>query len=401
MLAYDARETGDSAGLHAFIVGVSRYDHLPDGPDPRPETFGLDQLSGSARTAAKLAQLLIDRKDRLARPLKTCRLLLSPTQDEAAEIGTSLSYGPARLADVTAQLMEWHNDAKVRSDNATLFFFSGHGIQQSVGSSYLLLQDWLGGTQPLDRALYLLNVYNGMRKGTHEPDMAELQVYIVDACRNSLSALGGFEHAAAAEPFLVRRGGTDDRVAPIFFSATPGRNAFAFNPTDPNGATLFGGQLLCCLAGAAGEKRRVDGVSQWVVTLGDLAAVLSDVVNKFNRDRGVKVQTFVVDHHTDLYRPVHFLDAAPIVDVALGVRPELAKGIAKVELATPMAGAQPIIFGPPLDPQPYRCKIEAGTYSIRFDVNGGDADAPFEPPPNEFIVVKGPSFELVISLRPR
>ena len=396
MLAYDRRGVGDGPGLHALIVGVSHHDHLGDGASAKT-SFGLSQLSRSARTAATLAKLLIERADKLICPLKTCRLMLSPAQDEACEIDAALAHGSARLADVQAALMDWHHDASLREDDATLFFFCGHGIQQSVGSSYLLMQDWLGGAQqPLDRALYLLNIYNGMRNGDHQPHMARTQLYIVDACRNSLGALADFENATAAQPFLVRRGGVDDRVAPIFYSSAPGHNAWS---PDPNGPTLFGGQLISCLAGGAAEKRVVNGSKQWVVSIADLAEGLSNLTSKFNRDRGgQRIQTFAVDHQTDVDAPIHFLDGPPTVDLVLSVNPEDARIMAEIQMAPP--GATPLTFGPPIDPLPYRCKVAAGTYALHVALRGNGGAAGFAPPPDEYIAVKGPAFEHVVSMSP-
>jgi hypothetical protein len=394
MLAYD-RRGGDGPGLHALIVGVSLYDHLKDGPDPKLETHGIGQLSRAARTAVTLAELLVERADKLVRPLKTCRLHLSPTPDEAREIGACLKYGSAQLQDVQAAILEWHQDAAVREDDGALFFFCGHGIQQSVGSSYLLLQDFLGGAQPLDRALYLLNVYNGMRNGQHQPNMARTQIYLIDACRNSLASLADFEDAGGVQPFMVRRGGVDDRIAPIFFSSAPGHNAWS---PDPNGPTLFGGQLISCLSGGAAEKRLINGRKQWVVSVADLAEGLSNLAARFNRDRGLRIQTFAVDHQTDIDVPIHYLDDAPTVDLVLGVSPEDARILAEIQMAPP--GATPLTFGPPIDPLPYRCKVTAGTYALHVALRGNGGTPGFAPPPDEYIAVKGPAFEHVVSMSP-
>ena len=82
-LVIDNRATvkGDP-GVHLLIVGVSDYLNLPDHDDvPREETWFLTKLSSPALSAFKIYQFLTA-KDSLALPLKTARLLLSPSQVE-------------------------------------------------------------------------------------------------------------------------------------------------------------------------------------------------------------------------------------------------------------------------------------------------------------------------------
>src|SRR2546422_10325560 len=71
-------------GLHALIAGVSAYPHLPAGTGtPAPDSFGMQQLSSTALSAYKMYRWLEGWQNRLRIPLATCRLLLSPSQDEA------------------------------------------------------------------------------------------------------------------------------------------------------------------------------------------------------------------------------------------------------------------------------------------------------------------------------
>src|SRR3954463_11600941 len=73
----------DRPGLHALLVGVSRYPHLAGGEEPAAETFGLGQLSSPATTVKLLAERLLAHKDRLTPKLKTLRVLVSPSPSEA------------------------------------------------------------------------------------------------------------------------------------------------------------------------------------------------------------------------------------------------------------------------------------------------------------------------------
>src|SRR5439155_21081683 len=85
-LAFDERDQlGDAAGLHAFVVGVSAYRHLPDGPGPpAPDNFEMAQLTAPAESAFRIYQWLVERQEQLPVPLATVRLLLAPSTGELA-----------------------------------------------------------------------------------------------------------------------------------------------------------------------------------------------------------------------------------------------------------------------------------------------------------------------------
>lgn len=404
MLTFDARNASEDPGLHALIIGVSTYEFFEGGSERSKiqnddagsqkikDPFGYAQLQGPARTAARIAQLLIERKAELNPRLQTCRLLLSPDANEKTELNDQkLPYGSARLQDVQKALLEWHGDAKKRPDNATFFFFSGHGIQQSVGSSFLLLQDLLAGPQPLDHALDFNNIYNGMRNGGDQSEMARTQIYCIDACRNSVSDLQAFEDLAAAQPFTVFRSGSDDRNAPIYFGASPGRNTFSLQPHD---ATVFGGHFLSCFGGTSADKIQVGNKRRWAVTIGGLAEGLSKLSQRFNRAHGARILTVTTDKWTNLDVPLLFLPGPPSVDFTLSVDPELANQFAQVEAVQP--AAEPIHFCCPLDPHPFCKPITAGGYTIKVKIRGKGQQ--FVAPPDDLVEIKGPVYDYVVQL---
>ena len=152
-------KNSEKPGLHALIIGVSGYDHLRDATPPPVAAFAclqaiLHQLSGPARSASDLATLLIDRQGELAWPLKTCRLALSPAQDnsEAGTVAGMSGNAPklrpdscgARFDDILAALVAWREDVAREPNGAALFYFAGHGIQRSRGDAVLLPADFLG-----------------------------------------------------------------------------------------------------------------------------------------------------------------------------------------------------------------------------------------------------------------
>ena len=70
-------------GLHAFVVGISAYAHLPAPGQPvLPHHYGMRQLSAPALTAYRLAATLRSQADQFDPPLATLRLLVAPSADE-------------------------------------------------------------------------------------------------------------------------------------------------------------------------------------------------------------------------------------------------------------------------------------------------------------------------------
>ena len=71
-------KTGDG-GMFALVIGVSRYEHLNDGPGaPADETYGLGQLTVSALTAYRFFEWLRSGYALDGLPIAQARLLLSP-----------------------------------------------------------------------------------------------------------------------------------------------------------------------------------------------------------------------------------------------------------------------------------------------------------------------------------
>src|SRR6185312_3627841 len=65
-------------GLHALIVGLSRYENLPE-PGKGFGELKLVRLTSAALTGFKIFNWLRQCSDQLQIPISTCRLLLSPS----------------------------------------------------------------------------------------------------------------------------------------------------------------------------------------------------------------------------------------------------------------------------------------------------------------------------------
>ena len=137
-LLFDARAalTGQP-GMHALVVGVSAYPHLAGGADPVADPWGMGQLTSTASSAHMIFEWL--KAAQLSVPLATCRLLLSPSPGEAALSGVA---EPATVDNLLREADAWRRDASTNRDNATLFYFAGHGIQRTKEDAVLCLQDF-------------------------------------------------------------------------------------------------------------------------------------------------------------------------------------------------------------------------------------------------------------------
>src|SRR5205085_5850611 len=156
------------------------------------------QLSSTSLTAYKIYQWLLERQARLPLPLATVRLLLSPSNEEAAQIGAELNQlgvTACTRQNFAAEARQWRTDASSHNENVTFFYFAGHGVQRSKNDGVLLLEDFGDPAEgTLHNAAEIINIFNGMAPpASVQQKMARTQFYFVDACRVLPSAFKNFE----------------------------------------------------------------------------------------------------------------------------------------------------------------------------------------------------------------
>src|SRR5436305_1126540 len=129
-------------GIHVLIVGVSDYLNLPDEDDlPHPE-WKLNKLTCASSSAYAIFDWV--RKNRLRLPIKTIRLLLSPSQIEVGKIPDLATLAPrANRQNFKDAARAWRTDASSNQADMTIFYFSGHGMQRGPEEGVLLLDDFL------------------------------------------------------------------------------------------------------------------------------------------------------------------------------------------------------------------------------------------------------------------
>jgi hypothetical protein len=192
---------GNSPGVHALIIGVSRYDYLNDGSASAPETYGLGQLSVSALTAYGFFVWLRSIYTLEAWPIARVRLLMSPlragvgssSMDELDRCDAAIcAHAPEATFDNCKSAIEhWYADMEALQSPATgrsLFMFSGHGMERRQNYQVLLPSDYLRPPGRLvNNAISTPNLADALSYLTR----VSSHVLLLDGCRNDVDKLRG------------------------------------------------------------------------------------------------------------------------------------------------------------------------------------------------------------------
>lgn len=384
---------GSGPGLHVLLVGVSDYPFLEGGEEEQASCYGLGQLDSAARTAAEMMRWVLAPAGQLAWPVRSLRLLASPSPVERAASPVLADALPATLPNLRRAARAWRRDAAADPAGAALFYFAGHGVQRTRGDSLLLLSDFLdpdGAT--LAGAIDFNELYDGMAEPAY-PGMAQTQFYFVDSCRADFTGVQRLANATPAVLWDITEGGRDDRVAPIFFGASIGRPAFG--AAVPGGVSAFGGDVITCLAGGAADLVRTPSGSYWTVTIGAMAQALQQLVTEANRTPGRDLRSFSFDRWTNLDTVLVRLNKAPEVSCRFAVEPAEAVTHVAITLGA-LDQAAPFTFGPPCD-LTGRYRAPAGGYVISAAVAPGAAAA-YGAFGRQIVSIRPPFFDFPITL---
>lgn len=365
---------------HVLIVGVSDYVNLSAAPST--DLFQLRKLNSAALSGYRFSQWLSEYGKTLDPPLAdSVRLLLSATPDEIEKEPALKTYVPgsecrATLANVTAALDAWRNAARVRPDDATLFYFAGHGLQRQDSSGadqVLLLEDFGAVNSKLFRdALEFSSIKDGMVPSigeTGQPSIARKQLYFLDACRarpKELFDLSGFR---ATEHWDPERFPSENRTVAVYYATLPGKLASGIEKEQ----SVFNRALIRCLSGDAAEFDQWE--RRWRISTSSLFGGIARALDDLNDELGS-------DQHGDSnitgYHTIRWLLEPPTVQISIELAPEEAASLAALALfdrtGTPVplgdrAGAPVFTLPPPLEPHPYPKKVPGGEYRLRLTVD--------------------------------
>jgi hypothetical protein len=346
-------------GLHALVVGVSDYPGLLDREDKQAapaEHLGLRKLRSAATTAHAVASWLVERKDRLAVPLASCRLLLSPSGHENALAGIAPS---ATLANFMAAAAAWRKDALGDAANFTLFYFAGHGLSRKrTNGQTLLFEEFAQGLKLLAGCVETSNLLEGMNAVSDDDTMARTQLYFYDACRTHPKEVDRYEQVFAdtiwdPRPAAADKIYRDSRLTPAFYTP-PGTQAFGL----PGLGSVFSEALLRCLKGGAGvydaRGRR------WLVTLNSLILAFNEQLRIVNAEYKTDQDSRISEIGKQAL--LHHLDGPPLVDVEITLAPQDKRAHARISVADEK-DKKLFDLGAPF-PDSHRNKLPAGSYAI-------------------------------------
>ena len=314
-------------GIHAFIVGVSDYQFLPGDDDPAraDNTFGMKKLKTPAISAFRFLNWLkkADAENRLVSRLASYDVLLAPSDEEAQVEGLAAFRDIPTRENFERRIREWRKRVASNKRNVALFYFAGHGIQRNKEDSVLLLHDFADPNKTiLSNAAEFNEIFGGMAPSATLADMANTQLYFVDACRNVPEQIKKFEKLRTPPVFDVELGGRDDRAAPIFFAAVNDSSGYGVRGQGSH----FTLALLRALERGAESSEDRDGKEVWPVSANTLTNTLTIEFAALNTD-----QNFVpVGYQRDPV--IVYLNAAPTVDVIIRVDPEARRPAADIEL---------------------------------------------------------------------
>jgi len=346
------------SGVHALIVGVSTYRHLPGGGGkPAEESLGLQQLVGTSRTAHMIARWLIkaDAHGRLPQPLATVRLLMSPSAAKEPELAGVADA--ATRANFAAEAKAWREDAATGKDNITFFYFAGHGVERRRADAVLLPADY-GDPDAgaiLNNAVDAAHLLAGMAPPADAAKpMARTQFYFFDACRTFASEFTQYEWEEIPKIWSIKIGGVDDRTAPAYFGAVPGDSAYT-----QEDQTIFSAALIDCLDRAAAIGPELT-IPRWRVTTTSLIDKLPEAMAAINEARGT-AQDFAPGG-TPKKATIVYLAAPPEVDVEMSIEPQTQVANFGFEVR----GKNDVIVKNvvPIASHPLKLKLPAGLYRL-------------------------------------
>lgn len=354
-------------GIHALVIGVSRYPHISDGEAPTPsgQAFDIGQLTSAARSASEFACWLLRHQRLPGLTLKSLRVLLSPSDGEQVN-PTIAALLPAEHAATTDAVLEALGGFKAACDshreNVAIVYVAGHGVQLSKHGATLLLEDFgrPGQLNLLDCSLDMTGVHAGM----NHDNTAQTQFWFVDACRQRPEIARRFEALSGGLTLDQPRGTTH---ASLLYLATTTEN-LAYGV--PGGVSLFYKALSWALEDAGAAEGADTAQSTWRITANGLNRALPAKVKEI-------AATYEAEQHVDITGKInevefHRYEATPQTDLRLVLRNSLAAAGATGTLLS-NNGTQPVLTN--CATWPIEQRVLAGLYLMKVNAGASHSES--------------------------
>lgn len=357
MVLFENQKRGTKPSVHALIIGVGGYHHLPGKRALKAKIHKqvglLNSLISPPRSALEFAQWLKNSTD-WPQPLGTIDLLLSPhPKDKAFQVPANAQA--ADIATIQQAFSDWFDRCDKDSDNVAVFYFCGHGMEKS--DHYLLAEDfganannpWLGAF-----------AFNQTREAFHKCK-AQTQCFFVDACRQITPGMLTTEPTASA--LLTRDWTAKDCQNDLTVKSAAGKEASfgpkltskkpGFGPNKTLGVAYFAQALIRSLDGAAAIRQG----RTWQVQTSQVAANINKVLRIVNAALRQRCQATA--NSTAMLRTV----STPQVRLELSCDPEDADKHASLSCSGPLPPGTPV---PYTNTSPWKGNdVEAGTYTAQ------------------------------------
>lgn len=301
----------DHMGVHAVVIGIGHYPHLPGGGGERyADHEGMVQISSPPHSAQQIAKWLFDTYlNDPNLPLRSLHLL------ESRKSGTAgFEHGPvantgvpeALLANIKVAVRDWFRRGDGCPEGLLFFYFCGHGISAEIQHTLLASDFGADSLAPFETAINFTDFHLGMARCK-----AASKVFFVDACRTISQNL--IEQSTyKGDPLIPGRTTVVPTRAPVFLSAQPGAKSFGL----PNKPTAFAQALPLAFQGGAWDK--VDG--DWVVCTSLLRRALERQIQRVMRR--FKDYRADVAGYADATMTIKSPSGHPLVPVDIGGRPD-------------------------------------------------------------------------------
>ncbi|MEU5664819.1 caspase family protein [Streptomyces longwoodensis] len=340
----------DGPRIHALVIGVGRYRHLPGGDEPRPGgVLNLKQITSPPVSALRIADWLVNNLNHPKASFGTLEMLLSPTQEVALAGGPPMEVAIPNRHAVREAFHEWKGRCDKNKDNVAIFYFAGHGVEKE--SQYLLLEDF-GATEDdlLENTLDIRMAYEGMSRCR-----ATSQYFFIDACREIPFGLLK-QLAGGSLKVIVPTAEAGNRTnSMLLISTSPGRRAFGKHGQ----ISRFTEALIAALEGSGARYTN----HRWQVDCANLHTAISshlkaDVV-------------FMAPEMTIIGQDaLHVCPNPPIIPVTIECDPEVAAEYADISLVLSDGSATPWLRSRTAGK--WKLDVPADIYTLSVNFSGGE-----------------------------
>lgn len=311
-LIFEDDRPAEAPGVHAVVIGVGHYRHLPGGSGVRcPDHENMQQLASPPHSARHVADWLFQTYyDDPVRPLRSLHLLISEPAgpaDYAYVLCPQVTVQEAALENIRAAVQDWKNRGDASPESLMVLYFCGHGVSSGLQHSLLCTDYGEDHGNPLRHAIDFTQFHQGMGKCR-----AGSQMFLIDACRILSQSL--LESGSKGDPLIASRASVMQRSAPIFRSALPGVAAYGL----PGKPSAFAQALPLAFRGGAWREHE----GSWVVCSSMLKLALELQITRVMRE--FRKYSTLIDRDNDVTMTLKEPAGQPLVPVDLGCRPDLA-----------------------------------------------------------------------------